>query len=426
MKKNTFTKIFDNNSLLKIISVFVAIIIWFIISTIIIPDTTRSIAGVTLDIDAIETSLAESGLKIIDADDITTSVFVQGGSYTVGLLEPEDFLLTVDLTDVTKPGEYELNLKAEPANALQNDFSILYSRPNTVTLVFDRYVDKQFALDASAPNLVIQDGYIQEKLIPTTENIILTGPESEISQITKCVIENDESMSITSSTQISGEIVFYGSNNNILELENVSYDMQNFNIYVPIYLKQTVPLTFDYVNVPQGFDVETMKYEMLVEEITVGLPTDTVANIEEISLGTIDFREIGIGSVFTFDIELLTGYINIDNISHVSVEFESFGMSETTLTVDNIILNNVPSNFDVTLISEVVADVKIVGDMQTIANLTPSDVRAIVNFSNANLSEGEQTATANISMVSNKNAWATGEYTVLVRVQSKTESKTED
>ena len=52
---------------------------------------------------------------------------------------------------------------------------------------------------------------------------------------------------------------------------------EEYRITIPVYQQIDVPLTFDYINVPDGIDVSQLSYEMSAESISIGVPVDAAA-----------------------------------------------------------------------------------------------------------------------------------------------------
>lgn len=422
MKKIDFENIFSNNRFLKVFSLLIAVIAWFVVATVIDPVAPKIIHNVPITIHTTGNTLEANGLSPLDGADQKIDIHVKGKSYKVGLLKPEDFKVTVDLSAVTAPGEYTLEVKVEKADISDQDYEIQYPKPNTVKITFDRLVKKTFELEASVTNVTAPEGKIVEQPVASPNELVVQGPEGEISQIAKCVVENNDKITIKDSSPIEGKLVFYDANEKALDLKHISYKQTAFKITIPLYNKASLPLTFDYVNIPEGFDVSQMQYDIQpTSKLNVGIPVDAASSIDKITLGQIDFRKIDVGSVFKFDVSLLAGYINIDDVKTATITFQSAGMDSIYLPVGVITTKNVPAGYQVELVSQRIADVKLVGKSEVLSALTSADLVATVDLSSVKVTEGEQNLPVNISMVSGQQAWAVGQYFVQARIKASVE-----
>lgn len=103
------------------------------------------------------------------------------------------------------------------------------------------------------------------------------------------------------------------------------------------------------------------------ETIEVAGPESNIDQYREISLGQIDIRTLDLNSTYSFSVELPTGYVNTQNIQSVLVQFDSTGMVEKNFNVTNIVVENVPLNYEVEVTTEQINDVRVIGP-QSIVN----------------------------------------------------------
>ena len=116
--------------------------------------------------------------------------------------------------------------------------------------------------------------------------------------------------------------------------------------------KKEVPVTLSFINVPEGFPVNQLDFTISNETIEVAGPESNIDQYREISLGQIDIRTLDLNSTYSFSVELPTGYVNTQNIQSVLVQFDSTGMVEKNFNVTNIVVENVPLNYEVEVTTE--------------------------------------------------------------------------
>ena len=416
-----FSRLFENSKFLKICSVIVAVAAWFAVTTLVSNDAVSTIKDVSISTDLTGTAAETNGLSIVSLSDETVDVRITGKSYQIGLLEKEDFQAKLDLSEVTQPGRYELDVQVEmPDNSNNVEYEISRVKPEKVTVEFDRLVDSTLTPEAYVPNATAPAGCFLEQAMVSPSEIPISGPESVIQKIKTVRVVNEDKVELKTSQSLDGTLQLLDENGHEIDMSQLTVQTEGYKITVPVYKQVEVPLTFDYINVPDGIDISKISYEMSQEKLVIGVPVDAAADVKSISLGEIDFRKIDVGSIFNFDVSLLAGYINIDGVDEVTVSFPSEGMDYAKISCDNIVLKNVPAKYDVKLLTTKLSGIKFVGEASVVEKLSPSDVVATVDFSNVSLSAGEKRVPVRITLSGEQQAWAVGvDYSVLVRISAK-------
>ena len=143
-------------------------------------------------------------------------------------------------------------------------------------------------------------------------------------------------------------------------------------------------------------------------------PSETIDNIDAITVGPIDFREIDIGTEITLDITLNAGLKNVENVDSVTVTFPSYGLTSRTMDVskDNFVIENLPSGYTVEVLTEQLEDIRIVGDTSIVNDLTAEDLMGTIDLSQYSIRRGRYTVPVKIYVQGRVLAWAVGEYSV--------------
>lgn len=415
----SFSKFFDNNKFVKVFAVLVAAISWVIVSWTVSPSAERTVADVPISFDLQDTTPGSYGLSIIDGESQTVDIRVQGKSYKLGNLTPDDFVAIPNLTPVTKPGSYNLDIEVRKINTRDNDYKVADVYTKKVIVDFDYIREKTFDVFAIAENITAQEGYVKEAVIANPNKVTLKGPQSEIDKISKCVVETDEKEAVSEMIVLDGVLEFYDENNVKLKLDHVTYPEQTFDISVQIYKHKVVPFTVNFVNVPPGLDESLLEYKLSEDTMELSGPKDVIDNIQDISLGEIDFRKINISSVFAKDVNIPAGVLNVNNTNLVTVSIIPDNLDKKQLSVKNIIAVNTPTNYNVKVVTTIIKNVTMVGNDLDIESLSANDLIARVDLQAVDLSEGRQRVPVTIYATGNKFVWAIKEYMVLVDATKK-------
>lgn len=421
MKINfSFSKLLENDKLVRILAVVVAIIIWFIVAITVDPDGDTYISNIPVKFDLTNTVPEEYNLSVIEGMEQTVSVKIEGKRYKLGNLSSEDFVAIPNLNNVKKAGEYELTVDVKKVDERDEDYKVA-STPATIKVRFDTITEKTFDLVAVAENITAIEGYIREELYSSPSTITLNGPTSEIEQIAKCVVYTEEEETSDETLTKSGELAFYDTNNNKLTLKYTKYEEEDYEIRIPIYKQKTVPIKVNFLNIPQGLNVDDLDITLSHDSINIAGPKSIVDEYDEIVLNTIDLRRADIGSTFQLDINLLAGIINVSDIKTVTVTINPEGLDTKQFAIPktHIVMQNVPSSYDITLNTDTIYNVKIVGKVEDIEMLSANDLVAVVDFNHFELIEGGQRVAVSIYATGNKFVWAVGDYRVLINAEKK-------
>ena len=103
----------------------------------------------------------------------------------------------------------------------------------------------------------------------------------------------------------------------------------------------------------------------------------------------------------------------------MTLSFDTSDMASTTLNISNIRLINVPSNYDMEILSSLVSGVELYGPQEEIEELSADSVVAQIDCQSISLTVGQQTIPVTIQIPSSTRIFATGSYTVQCEVTAK-------
>lgn len=429
MKKNnfftkkinfSFSRLLDNNRVVQVLSLLIAVITWFVVVTTFDSDSTDIFRNVPINFELTGTTPESYGLSMIEGDGQTIDIKVAGKKYRLGRLTAEDFVVTPILTVVTKPGEYNLILDVRKADLRDEDFQVV-SYPTNTAASFDYIVEETIQVTAAADKVKAAEGYFKEAVLASPDKVILKGPQAEITKIKSAVVESDMDKVSDSSMILEGQLVFYDESGNKLQPKHTTYTPKEYELNVQIYKHAEISTEVTFVNVPQGLDIAKLTYTLSHGALEVAGPKETIEALTAINLGEIDFRKINVGSSFNMDVSLPAGLVNVNNINSVTVSIVSDELEKKQLSVgkENFSKRNEPAGYTVTIDTLSINDVKLVGEKEDIASITAKDLIAVVDLQGIDLTSGKARVPAQIYCTGNKFVWALGEYNVMVTAVQK-------
>ena len=197
-------------------------------------------------------------------------------------------------------------------------------------------------------------------------------------------------------------------------------DSDTANVTLTIYQVRELPLVVDFIGTPTNFDTKSLKYSLSQDTLRVAGPARTVSALEELTVTDFDLaREFELGRDYQRLVELPAGIVSLDGVTSVTLSFDTEEMASTTLNISNIKPINVPSNYEIEVLSSLVSGVTLYGPADEIEAISADSVVAQIDCQSVNLTVGQQSIPVTIQIPSSTRVFATGSYTVQCEVVAK-------
>ena len=125
--------------------------------------------------------------------------------------------------------------------------------------------------------------------------------------------------------------------------------------------------------------MESLHYSLTQQTLRVAGPARTISTLESLTVTDFDLaREFEPGRDYQRLIELPAGIVSLDGVTNVTLDFDTSEMGSTKLNVSNIRAINVPSNYELQILSSLVSGVTLYGPADEIEKLfqRPAEGRA--------------------------------------------------
>ena len=189
------------------------------------------------------------------------------------------------------------------------------------------------------------------------------------------------------------------------------------SVTVPILKKVLLPVTCDFINLPDGVQAEHIPVRFSQSNLEIAGPAEIVDKLTSISIGYI--KTLSLTSSVELDVRLQQGMVNMTDVHQITVSLDPAKAASKTVTVTNIVKRNEPSDKSVTIASTRVSNVVLVGAKEDIQRVEASDVVAELNLSNMDIGTGQATVTIAITAPGKGTIWAFGEYAVVISVKNR-------
>ncbi len=415
--KWTMRRVLDNDKLVWLISLLIAIVAWFVVALEIDPNTTQLIKGVKVDINAQTGTLNRLELHAIDGGEATVDVYIKGPGVVVGRIKPEDLKAVAGLSGVTGPGVIDLPL--EVVNASGEEFEITSFKPSTITVKFDRLQTRTLPIEVDINGLSVPEGYMVEKESVTPGEVTLTGPEIDISKVEKCIVAVNITEPLEKTKVEQADIILLDRDGNSIESTYITMDITSAEVAIPVKKILELPLKISFINQPPGFPLDQLSYTLSNNTIVVAAAPDVIDRYSEIHLGYIDINELDFIRDYAFEVALPSGFININNVETVLVEFNHKDFTTSSFNLTNFVIKNRPSNFDVSVTTKRLSNVRIVGAPDVLAGLTANDIIAEIDLSDRSVHAGQFSLPLKIYVPTKGLVWAVGDYSAVVTIKER-------
>ena len=303
--RSLFVRVLNNQKLVAVLSVLVAVVIWLTVSVTQSPTVERVVKDVPVVID--DSVPSQMGYEAFGADGLTVDVTVSGKRYNVGdnVLTNKDITVTAITTYVDAPGNYTLQLRAV-ANDANADFTIVSKSVDYIEAYFDTPKTADFTIEPqlkSDGDIITDEDFMTTDPVLSTETVTVTGPATQVDKIANAyaVASVDSDLKRSQTYDASLKLVDESGS----ELKYLSTNVQNLTVTIPVYRITKLPLVVTFSNVPNSYYVENPpSYTISPSVVQIGLEADKYRDLTEITLGDIDFNDLEDGkNTFTFTSE---------------------------------------------------------------------------------------------------------------------------
>lgn len=276
--KNKLTR----NIGLKIASVFFAVILWMVVTSIdnpIIPATFDDIPVKILNTELI----TESGrvYEVIDDTDVISRVTIRAPRTVLSEIRKENIIATADVSEISSLDTISIKLTTSIAN--NDKITSITGSIDTVKLNIEDKRSKALALKATTSGQV-PDGYLKGD-ITTDQNLVrITGPQSVIDQIVKASVDVNVT-GMTSDIVTNADIIFYDAEDNVVtDTSNITQNIKSVGVKVSIWQTIDVPVNYNITGEAAfGFRV-TGEVEGNGEVVRIAGKSSVLKNITSIEI----------------------------------------------------------------------------------------------------------------------------------------------
>ena len=396
-----------------VISLAVAFALWNYVVSVVGPEYEDTFRDVAVSVDG-ESMLEQRGLMLISDKTPTVTLRLSGNRSDLNKLNASNIKVAVDLSKIYEPGTKTLTPSISfPGNVASGAITVQSRNPSFVTLEIVKRQAKEIPVEIQYIGEGLSEEYVKGKADLSLEKLHIAGPEDEVSNVAKAVIQVE--LNSSTKTEITGAFDYIlsdasGNPVNTKHTKVTTENAQQITLSLPIERVVELPLVLEII---EGGGATKEHVKITPETIMVSGREELLTNLTEISLGKLDLSTMTESADLVFEITLPEGLTNRTiPTATVKVSFEN--LTTRTITVSNFKVINVPKGMQAT-VSAHELNVTIRGEQVMLNALTAEEITVQVDCTG--LEAGKHLVDAQI-VVANANgkAGAVGPYPVVITI----------
>lgn len=372
-----------NNLGLKLVSVLIAVVLWFVVAMVYNPKDSVSFSNIQVNL--INTDLLEKGNKVYEVldDSDVVRVTVEAPRNVINQLRASDIVATADVSKLT-----EVNTIAINYEVLNEDVEILNVTGNhdVVQLNVEERAKKWINVQCNVVGEVAE-GYMVASTTSDQTRIEVIGPKSAVERISYAGLEIDVS-GATANLSANVDIQLYDADKNLLDLSHIEKNADNMRVEVQVLATKEVPVELRYSGIPAEGYLATGAVKVEPETVLLAGTVYTLSNVTKIVIPETDFditdaegdviNEINIKKYLPDNVILADGSFNGRVTASVYIE----PRVERTITVpgNNITVTNLPEGFAYEMEENETCRVRISGLDALVSAVEPGAIRGTADI----------------------------------------------
>ena len=378
-------KLLTRNLGLKLASLLLAFVLWFLVAQIYDPKDTVTFNNIQVRL--INTELLDEEGKVYEVLDNSNLVRVTvtgPQSIVKSELRRSDIVAEADMSKLTDINTIAITYYGEN---ISNDSVEIKGNHDSVRLNVEDKTSKWIKLESNTIGDVAS-GYMIGNVTLDQTNIEVTGPKSAISQVDHAGVDINVTDS-TTSLSANVDIKLYDADDNELVLESVKKNVDSAYMTVEVLATKEVPVEIEYMGVPEDGYMATGEVESSVPTVRIAGTVSTLVGISAITVPE-DRMNITGQSDNLVDIINLKEYLpanvrladkSFDGKITATVYIEPIVSKDLTVAAENISVTGVPDGMEAEITSTAEEyNITVSGLSRDVSILHDSSVTGILNL----------------------------------------------
>ncbi len=374
-KKNGF-KVFT-----AILSLLIAVVMWFFVMTVQDPDTQRTFYSLPVTYVGAEGFGPDKSFVIRAGSVPLADVVVRGSMNDLAKLDEmrDQIKVTCAIGNVTEGGAYVRDVNVVLPATLDKDVFVVRKTPGTVTLNMEKVESEHVPIVVKLD--VIKDADFDLGIpVCDPETLTVMGPASLLKTIKEARVTVEKDNADTTFTSAE-KFVLVDHNDKEIVSKDLLCETTTVQVQVPVYKTKSVPLK---LNLVEGAGLKTNNVEVKIEPESLRVKGDPV-KLDELNVIVLDpafdlAEMAGNTMTITRDVTVANGLTNMSEVTQAEITMTLKGVTSRAVGTTNIEIVNVPKEYTVEPVGKSL-EVKLRGPTDSVNQIKPEDIQVTVDMS---------------------------------------------
>lgn len=379
LKINKIISSLKKNFKLKLISVLVGVVMWFLVIGGEDPDVTRQFRDIPIQFKGADI-LERQDLVMISPENPTVNIEVVGKRSDVYAINRSDIVAEIDLNLVATAGSHRVSINYQvPYTVQKKEVS-----DKEILLTLDKKISKVFDVGVEISGEVKNKNQVVAKKESSVEKVNVVGAATYVNKIVKVVTKVDVTGKEKDEVLLSN---IFAVDENGLEVKNVVLDKVDTNVSIGFKNFKEVPIELVDINAPHE-DIKILKKNLVPKIVSVVGDVKSLDAITSINTKPLDLSQVKNSGAYDVLLDLPTDVSLVNNDLKFVANIDVDKKINKSLKVEskNIKIENSGDKSVVTL-DKIAKEIEVTirGYESEVAKITSDDIQLYVSVSETDL-----------------------------------------
>ncbi|MFR9297189.1 MAG: YbbR-like domain-containing protein, partial [Aedoeadaptatus pacaensis] len=320
------------DTITKIFSLILAILLWFFIITEIDPVITKDFTNVEVELRT-QSTMREAGMELLKNDVYTTNIVISGNRSAIIGLKEEDISAYVDLGEV-QPGSQRLPIHFRLSD---ESLKIKKSNPTAITIAVDEMVTVKKPVTVTAKGQPAE-GMVLDRITVNQEEVSVKGPKKSVDKVHS--VAGYIPVTGAKDTVVSSvELAALDQNKNVIA--GLEITPNTVGVQAAISKAKSVPIEINYKD-DGGAEFNRDRAILTPPSVTITGDTEAIDQIERILTRPVDPVELMNTNAMPIELVVPEGIHLVNPDESILLRYMKKESSRRTLEVSTNNMSSAP------------------------------------------------------------------------------------
>lgn len=416
-EKNRKIKLDKSKIMLVALAIICSILLWVYVTNQEGEVDEVSYSGVKVVLDG-EAAMRDSrGLIITNQDTMSVRVTVTGAPRVLARLNATDMTAIVDLSDISKTGNYSRAPKIVFSNTFNSgDLSANVSGNTAVNFYVDKLSTKTIDVKG-INNGSTADGFSAEPLEFTPGTVKISGPEAVIGKVDHAWIEVSRE-DVDSTLSFDSTFILRDKENNPIDDDSITLEQDTVEVTLPVVAIKEVDLIVATIPGAGAGEENVVKKIEPSAKVTLSGDAEVLEGVNSILLDTVDLSKVDGSYTATYPIVIPNDTEIIGDTLEVTVTIEVVGLDtkRVNIPLDNLSFINLTEGYMAEIMDASLSNVTLRGTTDALAAVKSENVRAVADLTEYGTATGIFSVPVKVYVDGSTTVGAIGEYKLYISI----------